>query len=90
MTARPRMSVRKRRDWLAAALVATLIIAEWGMEYGLLEGQCITDPVSYFGDAHFSAALVSAARRGDFVPFLSKDIPSEASAVEKWMKSVRL
>ena len=83
--ARGRMSVRVRRDWLAALLVATIICAEWCIVYGVHEGQRITDPVSYFGDAHFSAALVSAARRGDFVPFLSKDIPSlGAPFVAQW------
>ncbi len=76
---------RARRDWLAAGIIALVIIFEWGMEYGFQDGQRLTDPVSYFGDAHVTAALVAAARRGDFLPFVSKNIPSlGAPFVAQW------
>jgi phosphoglycerol transferase len=78
-------SRRRRLDAVAGAVVALVIALEWSAAYRLFEDQRLTDPVSYFGDAHFSAAVVAAAMRGDFLPFASKELPSlGAPFVANW------
>ncbi len=78
-------SRRGRLDLLAAAAVAVVVIIEWCANFRIFQDQRITDPVSYFGDAEITAALVAAAARGDFLPFASKMIPSlGAPFVASW------
>jgi phosphoglycerol transferase len=52
---------------------------------GLLGAQRFSDPISYWGDAWFTAAAVAAGRRGEFFPFTSKLLPSlGAPFVANW------
>src|SRR5437870_2524702 len=67
---------RSRRDAAVAMVLAVAIAFGWANAYRLFEDQRIVDPLSYFSDAHQIAATVAAARRGDFVPFASKKLPS--------------
>lgn len=58
----------------------------WGLAHQVWFGdQRLGDPLSYRGDALLTLATISAARRGDFLPFVSKMIPSlGAPFVASW------
>jgi hypothetical protein len=74
-----------RRDVFAALAIIAIISVEWAAEYGFFEGQRLIDPISYFGDAHVTAAIVAAARRLDFLPLVPKTIPSlGAPFIAQW------
>lgn len=77
---------RGRRDAGVAAGVAVAIALGWAAQYHILFGdQRIADPLSYRGDALLTLAAISAARRGDFLPFASKMLPSlGAPFVASW------
>lgn len=78
-------SRKGRLDVLAAAIIVLVVILEWGLTYRVFQDQRLSDPVSYWGDAQFTAALVAAAARGEYWPFLSKEIPSlGAPFVANW------
>jgi hypothetical protein len=78
-------SRRGRSDLIAAAGVVLVVVVEWCATYRIFVDQRFLEPVSYFGDAHFTAAIVTAAARGDFWPFASKMIPSlGAPFVANW------
>ena len=82
-------SRRGRLDLIAAAAITLIVVVEWCANYRIFQDQHFTDPVSYFGDAHFTAAVVTAAKRGEYLPFASKMIPSlGAPFVAKDRKSV--
>jgi phosphoglycerol transferase len=76
---------RSRRDWVLAGLLGLAIAVAWMGVCGLLGAQRFSDPISYWGDAWFTAAAVAAASRGDFFPFTSKLLPSlGAPFVANW------
>jgi len=76
---------RSRRDWLVASLLGLVIALVWAEEAGFFKDWKFSDPISYRGDAFFSAAVVAAARRGDYFPFTSKTLPSlGAPYVANW------
>lgn len=68
--------MRSRKDAGVGLLLALAIGVAWAHDQGFFAQQRFSDPISYWGDAFYSAAAVSAARRGDFFPFTSKMIPS--------------
>lgn len=79
------LRTRRQRDWLAAAGLSLVVFVGWAMAYRLFDDRRWADPLSYEGDAHYSAAVVTAAARGDFLPFLSKELPSlGAPFVASW------
>lgn len=77
---------RARRDWFLALGVGGAVAVGWGLSHRMLLGeQRLADPLSYGGDAMLALGEVAAARRGDFVPFLSKELPSlGAPFVASW------
>ena len=76
---------RRRKDWAIALALAVAIAAGWMHVGGFFGEQRFSDPISYRGDAYFSAAVVAAARRGDWFPFSSKLLPSlGAPFVANW------
>jgi phosphoglycerol transferase len=77
---------RGRRDAAVAVGLAVAIALSWALEYHVLFGaQRLEDPLSYRGDALLTLASVSAARRGDYLPFFSKMLPSlGAPFVASW------
>ncbi len=76
---------RKQRDWLTALGLVALVFIEWGLAYHLFSDRKWSDPLSYWGDAQFSAAVVASAARGEYLPFLSKELPSlGAPFVASW------
>ncbi len=57
----------------------------WAHDQGFFGEQKFSDPISYRGDAYFAAAIVAAARRGDYFPFTSKMVDSlGAPFVANW------
>ena len=81
-----RLSPRRRADWLAALALALLVTVEWLGVHGFFdEDQSMLQPLAYFGDAQFNDFVVAAARRGDFLPFVSQTLPSlGAPGVASW------
>lgn len=77
---------RARRDWLTALGTGGVVAVGWGLAHRLLMGeQRLTDPLAYDGDAMLALGAVAAARRGDYLPFLSKELPSlGAPFVASW------
>ncbi len=69
-------SRRVRRDALSALLLTALISVGWAGNLRLFQDQRLTDPVSYWSDAHFIGAVVAASARGEYSPFVSKMVPS--------------
>ncbi len=80
-----RIHPARRRDIVAALLSALAVTALWANTYNFLGPQRFTDPITYEGDALFTAAPVAAARRGDFLPIVSKELASlGAPFVASW------
>lgn len=76
---------RKRKNLIAAVLLGVVIAAEWGASYDVFRSQPLLSPISYWGDAQCTGALVAAGKRGDFVPFLPKSIDSlGAPGIANW------
>lgn len=76
---------RSRRDLAVALGLAGAIVLGMALHFHVFSGQRVGDPVSYRGDALLALAIVSAARRGDFLPFFSKELPSlGAPFVANW------
>lgn len=76
---------RNQKDLVFALALALVVWLVWGFAYRMFEDQRFTDPLSYGGDAHFASALVAASRRGEYLPFVSKLVPSlGAPFVANW------
>jgi len=76
---------RARKDRALALVLALAIAAGWLLAGGFFAGHRFSDPISYRGDSDFTAAVVAAARRGEWSPFGSKLIPSlGAPFVASW------
>jgi phosphoglycerol transferase len=70
------MSKRARSDLLAALALTVLITVGWAGNLRLFQDQRLSDPLSYWSDAHFIGAVVAASARGEYSPFASKTVPS--------------
>lgn len=80
-----RLSLIWKRDLVAATLLGVLIVGQWAYMHGFFGEQPLLATFTYRGDALFTAAGVTAAKRGEYVPFLSKNIPSlGAPFVANW------
>jgi phosphoglycerol transferase len=70
---------------LALAGALAVITIEWAATYRLFGEQKLSEPFFYWGDALVTASFVSAAAHLEFVPFLSKTLPSlGAPFVAQW------
>ncbi|MGV3620982.1 MAG: hypothetical protein ACO1OB_09195 [Archangium sp.] len=67
------------------ALLAVTIFGQWAAIHDVFRSQPLLEPLSYHGDAQFYGAVIAAAKRGDYVPFASKELPGlGAPFVASW------
>jgi len=80
-----RLTRHRRSDLIAAGVLVALVTILWLVLLGFFEGQRLRDPLLYSSDGYFTGAAVAAGMRGEYYPFLSKQIASlGAPFVASW------
>lgn len=56
------------------SVLAVSIFVQWAAIHDIGRSQPLLEPLSYHGDAQFYGAVIAAAKRGDYQPFVSKEL----------------
>ncbi len=73
------------RTVLALGCALAVVSVEWGITFRFFGEQSLSAPITYSNDGLFAAAVIKAASKFEYLPFMSKAIPSlGAPAGAQW------